>query len=48
MGLLKILVVGAAGFISARSILRLHRKVPRIRVPLESSLNRIANSRGDR
>ena len=48
MGILNLLVVSAAGICSVRAIQRLNSIVKRIRVPPATTLNRIANERGDR
>ena len=47
MGIVKFIVVSAAGIWSARAIARLNLRVPRIQVPTGSSLNRISNGRAD-
>ena len=47
MGIIKFLVVSAAGIWSARAVARLNLRVARIKVPTGSSLNRISNGRAD-
>ena len=46
MGIITFLAFSAAGIWSTRAITRLNIRVPRIRVPAASSLNKIANERG--
>ena len=47
MGIVKFLVVSAAGIWTARAIARLNFRVSRIQVPTGSSLNRISYGKAD-